>query len=293
MHADEVLTDTALVRRLLWTQFPLWADLSVEAVKPLGTDNAVYRLGSQLAVRLPRVSDASDIPAKTFHWLPLIAPQLPLVAPVPIALGSPIREYPFRWTVCHWVDGESATPDKLAHPNQTPLDLARLIIALQFIDGDGAPGPEGRGGPLYERDDATRDAIGALRDELDVDRATSLWQAALRAPAWQGPGVWIHGDLDARNLLASDGRLSGVIDFDAMCVGDPAYDVMVAWKMLAASERQTFRDAVGVDDATWLRAKGVALSQAVIALAYYTMETNAVLVNEARRWLADVLVDSD
>ena len=134
-----------------------------------------------------------------------------------------------------------------------------------------------------------RAAIVALQDELDADVVTALWEEALAAPVWSGPSVWIHGDLDPRNLLMRDGRLSGVIDFGCLVVGDPACDVMAAWKLLPATERGVFRATLPVDDATWTRARGWVLSQALIALAYYTLETNAVLVLEARRWLAEVL----
>ena len=134
-----------------------------------------------------------------------------------------------------------------------------------------------------------RAAIAALREELDVNAVTTLWEDALTAPVWSGPAVWIHGDLDARNLLARDGRLTGVIDFGGVAVGDPACDVMAAWKLLPAETRDVFRAMLSVDESTWRRARGWVLSQALIALAYYTMETNAVLVLEARRWLREVL----
>ena len=120
---------------------------------------------------------------------------------------------------------------------------------------------------------------------------TEAWEAALRAPEWQRPPVWIHGDLDARNVLIEDGRLRAVIDWGSLGVGDPACDVMVAWKLLSADTRGTFREALSVDDATWTRGHGWALSQALNALSYYTLETNAVLVREARRWLTEVLTD--
>jgi aminoglycoside phosphotransferase (APT) family kinase protein len=113
----------------------------------------------------------------------------------------------------------------------------------------------------------------------------------LRAPEWQRAPVWIHGDLDSRNLLVDNGRLSGVIDFGGLGVGDPACDVMVAWKVLSADSRDVFRAALSVDEATWARGRGWALSQGLIALSYYTLETNPVLVREARRWMAEVLAD--
>ena len=126
---------------------------------------------------------------------------------------------------------------------------------------------------------------------IDTDAVTAAWEATLRAPQWERPPVWIHGDLDLRNLLVEDGRLCGVIDWGGLGIGDPACDVMAAWKVLPAAARHTFRTALPVDDATWARGLGWALSQALIALSYYTVETNSVLVLEARRWLAEVLAD--
>ncbi len=100
--------------------------------------------------------------------------------------------------------------------------------------------------------------------------------------------MWIHGDLDARNLLVLGGRISAVIDFGGLGVGDPACDAMAAWKVLDAGARATFRRARAVDDATWARGRGWALAQAVSALSYYPPETNPALVAQARRWPAEV-----
>lgn len=160
---------------------------------------------------------------------------------------------------------------------------------MQGIDPSGGPeltSDSSRGVPLARRDTATRAAIAALADEVDVDGVTVVWEEALAAPVWQGPPVWIHGDLDARNLLVTDGRLSAAIDFGCLAVGDPACDVMVAWKLFPADARATFRSALAVDEATWLRCRGWALSQALLILSYYTMETNPTLLLEARRWMA-------
>lgn len=135
----------------------------------------------------------------------------------------------------------------------------------------------------------TRASIAALSSKIDVEVATAAWEAALHAPEWDQPPVWIHGDLDARNLLASEGRLIAVIDWGCLGVGDPACDVAVAWKLLDEDARDIFRTALSIDDGTWARGRGWVLSQALNALSYYTLETNAVLVREAERWLAEAL----
>jgi aminoglycoside phosphotransferase (APT) family kinase protein len=293
MHADELEIGPSLVRRLLEAQFPQWADLSITPVEPRGTDNALYRLGGELVVRLPRRDRTVLTLEKELAWLPRIAPFLPLPVPAPVAIGAPTEEYAWTWSVYSWLEGESATPDRLTDARQAGLDLAAFVAALQRIDPAGAPGPGEhnffRGEPLVNRDAAVRASIETLRDELDVAAVGAIWEAALGAPEWRRPGVWIHGDLDARNLLAAEGRLSAVIDWGSLGVGDPASDVMAAWKVLTPRGREAFRTALAVDDATWQRARGWALSQALGALSYYTLETNAVLVREAQRWLAEVL----
>jgi aminoglycoside phosphotransferase (APT) family kinase protein len=197
--------------------------------------------------------------------------------------------------VYRWLRGEDATVDRVLDPGRLALDLARFVRALQRIDPTRGPAPGEhnafRGVPLATRDARTRAAIDLLRDSIDADAVTAVWESALRAPEWERPPVWIHGDLDPRNLLVDEGRLSAVIDWGCLGVGDPACDVMAAWKALPADTREVFRAELRVDESTWARAHGWALSQALIALSYYTMETNPVLVLEARRWLVEVLAD--
>lgn len=291
MHDGEIAIDATLVSRLIAGQFPEWAELPLRPVAPAGTDNAIFRLGDRMAVRLPRIHWAIDQPAKEREWLPALAPHLSLAVPTPLALGDPANEYPWHWSVCRWLPGDIATPDHLGSPREVADDLARFVRELETIDTDGGPAPAGRGEPLATRDGATRDAIGALADAIDTTRVEAIWEAALGAPLWSQPPVWLHGDLDARNLLATNGRLSGVLDFGALAVGDPAADVMVAWKMFGADDRAGFRRLLDIDDATWLRARGWVLSQALLILSYYTLETNRILVLEARRWMDAVLGD--
>ena len=295
MHDDELDIDASLVRRLLAAQFPHWAALQIERIEPTGTDNAIYRLGDDLVVRLPRVGRTVATLEKERAWLPRLAPHLPLAVPMPLAEGTPAEGYPWIWSVYRWLEGVDATVEPIGDFGRAASDLAWFIAALQTIDPAGGPPPGEhnffRGEALPARDAAVRASIAALHDEIDVDAVTAAWEAALRAPNWPRPPVWVHGDLDARNVLVGDGRLSAVIDWGALGVGDPACDVMVAWKLLSAESRDTFREALSVDDATWTRGHGWALSQAVNALSYYTVETNAVLVREARRWLAEVLAD--
>jgi aminoglycoside phosphotransferase (APT) family kinase protein len=293
MHADELVTDAALARRLVAAQFPQWADLPIESVPSSGTDNALYRLGDDMVIRLPRRERTAATLEKERRWLPSLAPHLPLAVPVPVADGIPADDYPWGWSVYRWLAGEDATTESIADPHEAAVDLAAFIDALERIDPTGGPPPGEhnffRGGPLARRDPAVRTSIAALEPELDTDVVIAGWEAALRASEWSRPPVWVHGDLDARNVLVQDGRISGVIDWGGLGVGDPACDVMVAWKLFQGEARERFRTALSVDDATWMRSRGWALSQALIALSYYTDETNPVLVREARKWLSEAV----
>jgi aminoglycoside phosphotransferase (APT) family kinase protein len=295
MHADEVGTDVSLVRRLLAAQFPRWAGLAIESVPSAGTDNALYRLGNDMVVRLPRRPRTAETLEKERWWLPRLARLLPLAVPTPLAQGMPAEDYPFSWSVYRWLEGQTANVERITDPSKLATDLAQFLAALQRIDTTGGPPPGEhnffRGVPLALRDAQTRAAIASLDSEIEVGALTAAWDTALQAPEWPRPPVWIHGDLDARNLLVEEGRLSAVIDWGGLGVGDPACDAMVAWKILSPETRDTFRTVLSVDDTTWARGRGWALSQGVVALSFYTLETNPVLVREARRWIVEVLAD--
>jgi len=284
MHEDELELGEELVRRLLAEQFPGWAELPLQRIEPSGTDNAVFRLGDELSVRLPRRDGSTEPGSRELDWLPKLAPQLPLEVPVPLAQGRPGVGYPWFWEIHSWLEGETVPVEEI-DAIQAARDLARLVRALQRIEPSAAA-PPGRGVALAERDSTVRDWLG----RLDCDpRVTAVWERALAAPPWDGPPVWHHGDLDVRNWLVREGRISGVIDWGLVGVGDPACDVMVAWKLHSPVARDSFREALPADDATWERARGWAVSQAVGALAYYTPENNPSLYAEAEAWLALVL----
>ena len=295
MHPDELPIDASLVGRLLAARLPRWAGLPLERVRSAGTDHALYRLGEDLAVRLPRTPSAAGQVDKEHRWLPRLAPHLPLAVPVPLALGEPAAGFPWRWTVVPWLPGVDAARAPLADPGGAAAGLAGFAAALRRIDPTGgpAPGPHNffRGVPLEQRDGPTRAALEALRGELDeLGEAAAAWEAALAAPPWDGPPAWIHGDLSPGNLLAVDGRLSAVIDFGGLGVGDPACDAIPAWSLLAGEHREAFRAALQVDAATWARGRGWALSIALIALPYYR-HTNPVLVRGARHVIREVVAE--
>ncbi len=289
MHPDEIETDIALVRRLLAGQLPQWADLPIAAVGSYGTDHDIYHLGDHLAVRLPRIRWATQQAAKEAEWLPRLAPHLPLGVPVPVAMAGPAEGYPFDWSVYEWLPGEDASSG-IADLSQAAADLAAFVRALRRVETAGAPRrpPHARGGPLPEADEHVRRSIAELGDRIDGAASLRSWQESLDAPAWDGPEVWVHGDLLPGNLLVVDGRLSAVIDFGGLNVGDPACDLQPAWNVFAGGSRERFRAELDVDEAMWLRGRGWALSQAVVALPYY-WNTNPGIVRQASRALANVL----
>ncbi|MFF3504288.1 aminoglycoside phosphotransferase family protein [Streptomyces sp. NPDC003247] len=294
MHADEVDLDVFVVRRLLAAQFPRWADLPLTPVDSAGTDNAIYRLGADKAVRLPRIPSATGQVDKEQRWLPKLAPSLPLPVPLPLGKGAPGEGYPWHWSVYRWLEGRNVAVEDIPDVRRTAVDLAGFVAALHRIDPSGgpAPGPHnfGRGVPLADRDAATRKAIAELRDEVDTAAVTEAWDVALGAQLPQGPGVWVHGDLSSGNLLFHDGRLAAVVDFGGLGVGDPAVDLSVAWELFPAPVREVFRTAVGTDAAAWERGRGWALSIALIQLPYYR-DTNPVIAARARRVIEEVLAD--
>jgi aminoglycoside phosphotransferase (APT) family kinase protein len=290
MHDDEVHIDVPLVRRLIASQFPDWTTLPLDPVLSTGTVNAIYRLGHQMAVRLPRVERWAGSLERELLWLPRLAPRLPLAVPEPLAVGRPGEGYPFPWAIYRWLDGESFVPDRVDDFADIARDLARFVAVMRQMDPAGAP-PSGRGTqPLAERDAVTRAAIESLPAGMYRKRVFAAWEAAMRAPAWDGCPVWTHGDLLAPNLLIKDGRLHAVIDFGSAGTGDPACDLLPAWGILSGESRRAFRTALDVDDATWARGRGWALSIALLIIPYYP-ETNPAFVEMAKSIVDEVLAD--
>ncbi|GAB7186423.1 aminoglycoside phosphotransferase family protein [Kitasatospora sp. Ki12] len=290
MHADELDIDEALVRRMVAARFPHWAGLSVEPVATVGTSNAMYRLGPDLVVRIPRIPGAVEDIAKECVWLRRLAPQLPVAVPVPLAQAGPVDDCPWPWSVLRWLDGANPVTGRVAEPALLAADLAAFVTAMRGIDPAGGPASY-RSEPLSERDGAVRTALAALADVVDAGAAAAVWEEALRAPGHPGPPVWIHADLQPGNLLVDDrGRLSAVIDFGCAGLGDPAVDLITAWYVLPAPVRAAFRAAVAADDAAWTRGRGWALSVALLELAYYR-ESNPRMTGIARYVIRELLAD--
>lgn len=290
MHADEADTDADLVRRLLRAQFPQWADLPITRLASGGTVNAIYRLGEDLTVRLPLRPGGAEAIAMEARLLPRLAPLLPLPIPDVVATGAPGEGYPLIWAVHRWIEGRNPVEGDLAEPERVARDLAEFAVAIRKIDLPGGPAAH-RGEPLIAEDQEIRAAIEALRrtdEPFDADEITAAWEEALAAPLWTGPACWTHSDLMPSNLLLAGDHVSAIIDFGTVGMGEPATDLIPAWNLLPASARRVYREVVDVDDATWARSRGWALSMAVIQLPYYRL-TNPIISANARHVIREIL----
>jgi aminoglycoside phosphotransferase (APT) family kinase protein len=221
MHDGEVPIDAGLVKQLVATQFPDLASLAVRPIRSTGTVNAIYRLGDDLCVRLPRLNDWADTGDRELSWLPRLAPHLTLHVPEPVERGEPGCGYPFGWAIYRWIDGVTLTEHPALDQRQLAADLARFVLALRAVDPTGPPAAGRR--PLAELDDVTRAAIDACPDAIDRAAATAAWDRALESPPWDGERTWIHNDLLPTNLLVdpTTERLTAVIDFGSSGAGDP------------------------------------------------------------------------
>jgi len=286
--------DDDLVRRLVAGQFPQWAGLAVERIPSGGTVNAMYRLGPSMVVRLPLTKAGVDDVSRERTWLPRLAAHLPTTVPEVLGVGQPGEGFPWPWSVYRWLVGRNPEPGALSEPVRLAEDLAAFVRAMWSITLPGGPQAH-RGGPVASLDAETRAAIDALRDipqeGIDCDTAVAVWEETLRTPSWHRPPVWLHADLMPGNLLVEGGRLTSVIDFGCLGMGDPACDLFPAWNLLPADARQVFRQALGVDDATWTRGLGRTLSQALIALPYYRT-TNPSMARNARHVIQTVMEES-
>ena len=283
--------DDGLVRRLVAGQFPQWAGLAVKRLPSGGTVNAMYRLGEDMVVRLPLVQGGANDVSMEQVWLPRLAPHLPTPIPEVLGSGRPAEGYPWPWSVYRWLGGANPEAGALSEPVLLAEELAEFVAAMRSVTLPGAPQAH-RGGPVLSLDAETRSAIERLRgipqEGVDCDAATAVWEETLRAPGWDGPPVWLHADLMPGNLLVAGGRLTAVIDFGCLGVGDPACDLFPAWNLLPSDAREVFRRALAVDDATWIRGRGRTLSQALIALPYYR-STNPAMADNARHVIQAVL----
>lgn len=255
MHTTENNIDVVFAQKLLQSQFPHWANVSIELASSIGTDNIVFKLGDDACMRLPRTIQASEQIIKEQIWLPKLATLLPFEIPAVLGKGMPDALFDLPWSIYSWLDGKNAYEKPIVNKNQLAIDLSCFINSLQQIDIVDAP-LSPRGMPLSTRDDVFRKSVISLKNDFDIEKITKIWDESLRLPAWSKSLVWLHSDLLPTNIVVKNDCLSGVIDFGMMGIGDPAVDTISAWSMLSQDSRKVFRAALDVDDATWLRGQG-------------------------------------
>ncbi len=272
MPAAEVDVTADVVRQLLAEQHADLGDLTLTLVAN-GWDNAIFRLGDELLVRLPRRQLAADLVVNEQRWLPELAPALPLPVPAPLRVGRPSATagYPWSWSVCRWFDGDVAADVMLTDPAAEARRLGAFVAALHHPAPADAPGNPFRGQPIAELDARVRQNVAALGHERSGE-VLARWDDLVETPPWNGPDVWLHGDLHSANVVVTDGSVSAVLDFGDLTASDPAVDLAIGWMLFDVPQRNAFRAAASagpfpVDDATWRRGEAWALHFALLYLA--------------------------
>lgn len=264
--------DAALVGRLVCAQFPELAALPIKAIAG-GWDHRSFRLGDALSVRLPSAAIYAPQVIREHHWLPFLAARLAVPLPRPVALGEPTHDYPWHWAIRGWCAGDAAADQPLTDSLQFARDVGAFVAALHRIEPATGPAPGldnfHRGGPLSHYADQVTTALARWPDAHEHERCEAIFAAAIAARQ-SGAPRWLHGDLLPGNLLVAEDRLSAVIDFGLMAVGDPACDLMIAWSYFRGAARAAFLDAAGADPGMIARSRGWALWKAVIILAGVT-----------------------
>ena len=290
---DRSSIDVPLARRLVDSQFSLWSDLPITEVEADGWDNRTFRLGRELTVRLPSGDWYAKQVEKEQRWLPVLALELPLPIPSPVALGAPDAGFPYPWSVYGWLEGELASKAPIDDLGAFATTLAGFLNALGRIDATDGPRPGEhnffRGGPLATYEEEALQALEALGDEVPRDEVNRAWEDAMTT-SWERAPVWLHGDVASGNLLVRDGRLAAVLDFGSSGVGDPACDVVIAFTFLSGASRDRFRAALDVDAATWSRGRGWGLWKALISLVGH-LENDSPDAALARRDIEQILAD--
>lgn len=262
----EIEITADLVRGLLQEQHPDLARLAVREVEG-GWDNQQWRLGDELAVRMPRTERAPELQLKERRWLPVLAPRLPLPVPNPVRAGEPSVRFPKPWTVMTWVPGEPLDRTSISRGDHAAGALADFLRALHVEAPVDAPAGSDRGGHPRAHAEGFDHFFHAVVPDGIADEVRAVWDDAVAAPEWEGPPVWVHGDLHPANVVVSDGTLSGVIDFGDLFAGDPAWDLAAAWVVLPAGAASRFFDAYErADEAMIRRARGLAAMKSLVLM---------------------------
>ncbi|MFE3985801.1 aminoglycoside phosphotransferase family protein [Nocardia tengchongensis] len=259
---DEIRFEQSLVRALLRDQHPDLANLELRDIDG-GWDNQMWRLGEDLAVRLPRTGRAPALLRAEQRWVPLLASRLPLPIPVPVRSGEPSSMFEHIWTITRWVEGEPADRAPIMRIDAADT-LAKFLAALHHPAPTDAPINPTRGIPLASFHAGVASGFDVIADRAGADKVRAVWEKSVAAPVWQGAPLWLHGDLHPANVVVRDETLAGVIDFGEICAGDPATDLSAAWILLPAGMANQFFDTYGqVDEATITRARGWAILRAL------------------------------
>lgn len=269
MAASGTEITEALVRALLWEQHPDLAELSLREVEG-GWGNQMWRLGEDLAVRIQRMDIDPGPQLREREWLPLLAPRLPLPIPVPVRSGAPTERFPKLWTVMTWVPGTPLDRSSIVREEHAADTLASFLRALHVAAPADAPG-DGDGRGAHPKDSTS--AFEHFLSSVDAGalggvavEARAVWDDAVAAPTWEGPPVWVHGDLHPANVVVSDGSLAGVVDFGDLFAGDPAVDLAAAWVLLPAATARFFAAYGAADAATIRRARGLAVLKSLFLI---------------------------
>lgn len=266
---DKNYIDASLAKYLIRTQFPKYSNLDIKPMKKSGWDNRMFKLGDDMLIRIPSAECYAPQVKKEHKFLPRFKKYLSFEIPKPIAFGEPCDKYLFNWSIYKYIDGETATPDKIKNKAEFAKDIAKFLNEFEKIDVTN--GPEAgehnfyRGGNLKVYDDEVKRSIEILKDKIDTEIIAKIWNEAIETK-WRKDPVWVHGDLSMNNLLVKDGKLYAIIDFGCIAIGDPACDLAIAWTDFDDESRKIFKNSLNLDEDTWNRGKAWALWKALIIM---------------------------
>ncbi|ABW09509.1 aminoglycoside phosphotransferase [Parafrankia sp. EAN1pec] len=267
MIESEMEINEDLVRDLLREQHPDLAELPIREVVG-GWGNQMWRLGDDLAVRMQRMDKSPDLQLKERRWLPQLASRLPLPIPTPVRSGTPSEHFPKIWTVMTWVEGTPLDHGSITRGDHAADMLAAFLAALHVEAPAEAPDAVDVGAHPkqctggFEHFLRSVDLGGFTEDDI-----RAVWDDAVAASEWQGPRVWVHGDLHPANVVIAEGTLAGIVDFGAVFAGDPAWDLAAAWLLLPAGGASRFFNSYAqADEATVRRARGLAAMKSLFLM---------------------------
>lgn len=296
MHSDQINISLDVVRQLVDEQFPRWSSLPITQVDVSGTDNALFRIGDQLAARFPlRGSDTAAVRTEIKHEAEAAQTLLgstPFPTPEPVDVGDPGPGYPLPWSVQTWLPGTTASAADPSGSVPFAQDLASFIRGVRSIDTGGRTfSGSRRGGDLRDHDEWMETCFNSSGHLLDVPVLRRLWAVFRELPPPASADVMNHGDLIPGNVLVADGRLAGILDVGGLAPADPALDLVGAWHLLNDGPRTALRDDLGCDDIEWERGKAWAFEQSM-GVAWYYVESNPDMSRMGLRTLERLVANS-